>query len=267
MSSLDSLKPCSGAHSIKEATVTFFLVSKIMRPDAYQALLSGALRDRYQQFSPASQVQMKIGPIPTIINSELKVANNTGFKMVGFDAGQTSNAILGQNEFNRFFFSFHSLKYKGWTEFIDGVIGDAREISKVEPKFILAYSLQYLDEFVWEDNRSYDAKLFFRKSEYLPNDIFDSSILEYSLSLDKKYKDRVYLDRIAVNVNDQINRNKLITVIHNMTFVLKESELLPFDVLLGSSAFKENMDYAHNVNKDTLKAILTDEVCKKICLI
>ena len=91
--------------------------------------------------------------------------------------------------------------------------------------------------------------------------------MEYSLSLDKKYKDRAYLDRIAVNVNDQINRNKLITVIHNMTFVLKESELLPFDALLESPAFKENMDYAHNVNKDTLKAILTDEVCEMICLI
>lgn len=264
MPSLNSLKPCSGSHSIKEATVTFFLGSKIMRPDGYQKLLSGALKDRYQQFSPANQVQMKIGPI---INAELKVTNNTGFKMVGFDAGKTSKAILAQNEYNRFFFSFHSLKYEGWTKFIDGVVSDAKIISEVESKFILAYSLQYLDEFVWEDGNGYDAGLIFRESKYLPKDIFDSTILDYALNLDKTHNKRTYLDRISVNVSDLINSNKLITIIHSITFVIPESEVLLFDSLLDLPAFRENMDYAHKKNKETLEAILAEDVCKKINLI
>lgn len=262
ISPLSSLNPCFGIHSIKEATVSFFLASKIVKPEEYLTLLSGALKDRYQQFSPANQVQMKIGPI---VNTELKVTNNTGFRMVGFDAGKIANVILGQNELNRSFFSFHSLQYKDWTTFIENVISDAKIIGKQESKFIIAYSLQYIDEFIWRDNQ-YKANLFFKESKYLPDDIFDSNILEYSLSLDKKYREKTYLDRITINVNDQINHNKLISIIHNLTFLLNEKELLEFNKLLDLEDFRTNMNFAHDANKSTLRAILSNDVCNLINL-
>lgn len=255
------LKPCAGPHSIKEATISFFLASKILKPQEYQTLLSGKVLSDYQQFQIIKQIQVNLGAIN---NAQIQINNNIGFKIVKFEDGKESNVIQGINEENRFFFSFHSLKYTCWNDFFNKAKSDIENVGNVQNgHYAIAYSLQYIDEFEYTDSNFYDANDIFKKT-YLPDDAFKSSILDYSLNLDKTIEGKKYLDRIAINVRDIINRGKIISIIHNITFVLPEPEQLT--QLLHSDGFNHNMEIAHTENKNSIKSILTDQVCAKIGL-
>lgn len=259
MSNLDYLKPCSGPHSIKEATITFFLASKILMPQEYQKLLTDKRLSDYQQFQLIKQIQVNLG---NINNAQIQVNNNIGFKIVKFEDGKTANVIQGINEENRFFFSFHDLKYNCWNIFFKKATNDITFVSKIqEGHFAVAYSLQYIDEFEFTDGNLYNARDIFNDN-YLPDDVFNSSILDYSLNLDKKINEKKYLDRIAINVRDVINGSKVISIIHNITFILQEPVQLT--KLLEDPGFVTNMEIAHNENKKSLKNILTKAVCNKI---
>jgi len=260
MASIGNLHPILETHSIKEAVVTFFLASKIMKPISFKNLIESEFKDKFQQFDNVKQVQIKVSNKQ---NPEVREIEDTGFKFVQFLDGKAANIIQGMNEENRYFFSFHTLKYSNWTDFKDQFTSNAEIISNFQPgHYILAYSLHYIDEFIWDNNKDYDAKLIFKDSDYLPKDAFNSSVLEYNLNLDKKNENIKYFDRLVINISDKIDQ-KNIMISHNISFVIEEEPIL-FAELIKDVDFDKNIRFAHDANKMLLTNLLEEEVCKLI---
>ncbi|MBR2507658.1 MAG: hypothetical protein IKB70_12390 [Bacilli bacterium] len=262
MATLESLKPFSGEHSIKEAVVTFFLATKIIDPLSYKSLIETKFKEKFQSFNPIRQVQV-IFANPHKPEPETRMIEDNGFKFTSFKDGKIQNVIQGLNEANRYFFSFHSLIYSNWIEFRSFVIQCAKDIEEVQGgQYVVAYSLGYTDEFTW-DEADYDANLLFAKDGQVPDEFFTSRQFDYNLNAENKDKKQCF-DRISVRVSNQMNQ-KFISINHNITFVIDEKPIR-LNELIANSSFCENLEFAHDANKSRLKGILSQEVCTKIRL-
>ncbi|KAA6323672.1 hypothetical protein EZS27_026914 [termite gut metagenome] len=255
------LHPVSDKHSIKEAVITFFLASKIIKPESFRVLIEKDLKDSFHLFDEVKQIQVKPGnnQMP-----EVREIENTGFKFVGYSfGGKAAHIIQGINEENRSFYSFHTLDYKDWNSFKTQSKEHARILSiHQQGCYILAYGLHYIDEFIWDNSASYNAATIFNKSDYLPKDAFDSSILDYQINMDKKANEYIYFDRLAINVSDKMEQ-KSIVISHNISFMMdKDPQLL--DDLLEEPLLDSKLDFAHQCNKTLLRDLLTDHVCQLI---
>lgn len=262
MATLESLKPVSGEHSIKEAVITFFLATKIIDPLSYESLIETKFKEKFQSFSPIRQVQV-IFANPHKPEPETRMVEDNGFKFVSFKDGKVKNVIQGINEANRYFFSFHSLLYSNWEDFKTFVIECARDIEEVQGgQYVVAYSLGYTDEFCWNDV-DYDANLLFTKEKQVPAEFFTSKQFDYNLNAENNSKNQCF-DRISVRVGNKMDQ-KFISINHNITFVIDEKPIRLNDIIINPN-FLENLDFAHNSNKERLKGILSKEVCTKIQL-
>lgn len=262
MKKIDNLIPASETHSIKEAVITFFLANKIFAPKKYKSLMEDDFKDLFQQFETVKKVQLKMAPnLPQIQEIE-----DAGFNFVGFSDGKKSYIIQGINEENRSFYSFHSLKYTNWNEFLLSVKEHALSLLKVQKgSYIMAYSLNYNDVFYWKDKTNFDASIIFKKSGYLPDDIITASVVDYNLNLDKKRGGESYFDRIALKFQDRMTQ-KLISVSHNITFITEKEPVPLDDAVKEGSEVLEKLDYAHSSNKELLRNIFQPEVIEKIHL-
>lgn len=264
MNSLDNLILASKEHSIKEAVITFFLANRIFQPKKYSFLMENDFRGVFQQFELVQKVLLKVThSSPQIQEQEIEDA---GFNFVKFDNGKKAYIIRGINEENRNFYSFHSLKYTKWDDFISSVQKYVLSLLKIQKgSYIMAYSLNYNDEFYWKDKQCFDANLIFKKSDYIPEDILKASVLDYNLNLNKENDGNSYFDRIAIKFQDKITQ-KVISVGHNITFIT-ERDPIPLDEAVESkSKVLERLNYAHSSNKSFLRGILQEEVIEKIHL-
>ena len=263
MASIHSLTPISEAHSIKEAVITFFLASKLFKPERYNSLLNSDFKDDFRQFEIVKRLQIKMQPG----SSEIREVEDAGFKFVGFDtSGRKSKVIQGINEDNRSFFSFHSLQYSDWKDFSSSVKNHASSLTNIQKGlYVMAYSLHYIDEFNWSDKNDFDAGLIFKDSEYIPKDIRNASILDYNMNLDKKDNGKNYFDRLGIKFQDQMTQ-KLITISHNITFITEQDPILLEDAVKDNNMVISNLEYAHDKNKNLLRDILKDEVLVMIKL-
>lgn len=264
MNSLDNLILASERHSIKEAVITFFLANKIFNPKKFSSLMETEFKGTFQQFELVNKLQIKVVP-----NSpDIREIENVGFNFVKFEEGRKSYIIQGINEENRTFYSFHALKYTNWKEFISTVQKYVMNLLKIQKgSYIMAYSLNYTDEFYWNDINHFDAKLILKNSKYIPQNVLDASVLDYNLNLDKKNQENGYnyFDRIAIKFQNKMTQ-KVISIGHNITFVT-DTDPIPLDDAVGDgSDVLKQLKFAHDCNKSFLKDTLTEEVIKRINL-
>lgn len=257
---LSSLHPVSQKHSIKEAVITVFLVSKIMKPKDYGELIQNDFKTIFQQFETISQTQIKVE------NQNLSVQqhDDAGFKFVRYDdQGKPSEVLRGLNEENRYFFSFHSFDYENWSSFKSFFLKYIDILIKFQPGlFAQAYSLLYLDEFEWDNREEYKSEVIFNKeSEFLPRDFFNSDNVIYNINLEKEKNGVRYSDRLDIAITDKLLK-KNILVSHNQTFMM--SDMIRLDFLLTEDKFNTALDEAHKDNKKLLTDILVEEVCSLI---
>lgn len=256
---LTNLQPISKEHSIKEAVLTVFLASKIMKPKDYGQLINSDLKSEFQQFEALSQTQIKLEQQNVTIQQQ----EDAGFKFVGFNNGKPAKILRGMNEENRYFFSFHCFDYGQWSSFKQKFLEFVRILDKFQPGcFVQAYSLLYIDEFNWIDTKGYSSEFIFNKhSEFLPKDFFNSKNVVYNINMEKEIDGNKCSDRLDVIVTDKLV-NKNIIVSHNQTFEL--SEINKITALIGEQSFAAVLNKAHIRNKDLLKDVLIADVCKLI---
>lgn len=262
MNPLDNLILASKEHSIKEAVITFFLANRIFHPKKYCSLMENDFREVFQQFELVQKVQLKVTPS----SPQIQEIEDAGFNFIKFDEGKKAYIIQGINEENRNFYSFHCLKYTKWNDFISSVQKYALSLLKIQKgSYIMAYSLNYNDEFYWKDKQCFDASLLFKQSDYIPKDILKASVLDYNLNLDKENDGNSYFDRIAIKFQDKITQ-KVISVGHNVTFITEHDPIPLDEAVENNSKVLEKLNYAHSSNKSFLREILQEEVLEKIHL-
>ncbi len=265
---LANLKPISGSHSIKEAVLTLFLASKIIRPNEYEHLITekGVLDEDFQHFEVLNATHIKVEGINVNIQQE----GNAGFKFTGFNKGKPDKLLRGMNEENRFFYSFHLFNYKNWQVFKDDFIKYIRILDSHQPgTYVQAYSLTYLDEFIWDNNseksNEYSTELVFnRDSDFLPAHFFEPENIIYAVDSESIENNNRYSSRIDIAITDKILA-KNIAISHNQTVMLPS--VIEINKLIESVEFSSDLDSAHDKNKSILKSILTEEVCRKINII
>lgn len=260
MSVSNNLVPISGDHSIKEAVLTVFLASKILKTKDFGALMGNGFKGVFSQFEPIETNKI------TFENQNLSIIGepDAGFKFVKFNnQGKQSEVLRGINEENRFFISFHSLDYKGWTSFRDNFMDYLQKLNTFRPgNFVKAYSLSYLDQFDWIQKETYEASKMFREdSKYLPKVFFETKDTSYNYGNLKKEDDgTTYSDQLLINISDKII-GKDITINHNKAATFNDVIMLG-DLL--KDKFRTDLDRVHESNKEVLKDLLQNEVCLKI---
>lgn len=265
----NGLRTCAKNHAIKEAIITFFVLPKIINPEKYSNLLENGqpLSGLYQKYEPIKQVEIKIGQgASTNIIKEYK---NEGFKLISFRDGQTSDVIQGLNQPNRGLFTFNTVNYKKWKEYYENAISAAKHIASVNsntPYMVTAYNLTFIDEFYYEDKNKYKGiDIFNKNSINLPENILEAKFADYNLNIGKDNNEKPYIENILLRVIDEVDK-KTIQITNAITFVIDNNPTV-LSSILKDRIFQENLDFAHEENKNMLKDILNTDVCKAIKLI
>jgi uncharacterized protein (TIGR04255 family) len=270
MALTDKVRPINDKHSIREAVISLFLANPIIKPERFKDLIETDFKTIFQQFEPLSQVQFQFkNQIGLPVNvSPPEILNNIGFKFTSFSGGQPVRVLQGLNDKlnNRTFISYHALNYMRWAPFFEDYLHTVSSISKyTQDIFITAISLHYIDQFLWIGNSSVDLNLIFNKNaDSIPKDFFTTTINNYSIvsekAIDPKGK---YLDRLEITVDNIIRPS--ITISHNVTQPL--TEIIDLRNLLENEDFKSILTKAHLHNKDFLKNLLSEPICKMINLL
>lgn len=254
------LKPVSEKHSVKEAVITLFLANPIIKPERFEVLIKDKFKDKFQKFEKVNQVQFQFkgnegGAFETTPPSILE---NVGFKFQRFEDGKTVTALQGLNEPLRNFISYHSLDYLDWDLFFPDFKNVLTEVANFHSEiFVNAFSLHYIDEFVWDSDEEIEpTHVFNEKSSLLPNEFFSCQLNNYQLTTVKNDKFK-YFDRLEIQVEDR--PKKFITISHNVIHNLNDNFALKN--LLESPDLQDMLNHAHLLNKKTLVSILTKEVC------
>lgn len=260
MDNLSALQPFAGQHSIREAVITAFLVSKIVKPEKFKELLTTELKNDFIQFEPTNQIQFKFDNNQATLNQ----IPNIGFTFTNYNEGNRAEVLRGINEENRQYFSFHSLDYKNWEDFQKKFIKYVNILNEFQPNFIQAFSLHYIDEFNWENIETFKTSNIFQKpSDHLPNDFYDSKNCDLDINLQKTDHTQEYFDRLTINIADKLNKKNII-ISHNSSISL--SDTIKLGEYINSTSFQELLQRAHERNKQLLKDILTNGVCNRINL-
>ncbi|MBK7375841.1 MAG: TIGR04255 family protein [Chitinophagaceae bacterium] len=269
MSSLiEKIKPFSGRHSIKEATISTFLVNQIIKPERFQKLIETTFKNKFKQFTTLEQVQVQIQKKgeASIVNTN--TVKNTGFRFSGFnEKGKNTIVFQGLNEERRKFLSFHYLEYNTWAEFykdysetIVDFTGAAEDLL-----FVNSFSLQYVDVFNWTGTTDeFIADLIFnRSSQILPAKFFESKFSRtYLLTIEQEFEGLKFLDRIEIKIENKILPE--ITISHNVAHQLDNEQEL--SSLVKESNFNKMLTIAHRRNKETLGDILNEDIKRLINL-
>jgi uncharacterized protein (TIGR04255 family) len=261
----DKVKPVNSNHSIKEAVIGLFLANPIVKPERFKELIENEFKDIFQQFEPIIQLQFELkaqNRTMSRLNIERKeMMDNVGFKFTSFEKGAQTKILQGQNDNanQRTFISYHTLNYTRWEIFFNDFLKIITSISNFSNDiFLTAFSLHYVDEFLWLDNNSIDLNLVFNKeANSIPRDFFNASVKNYSIVTEReKGENKKYIDRLEIIVNNLIKPS--ITISNNITQTF--TEVVSLKELLPTSEFKNTLDEAHQHNKDFLKNLLTEEV-------
>ena len=257
------LKPVSDKHSVKEVVITLFLANPIIKPERFEALIKDKFKDKFQKFEKVNQVQFQLKGKEggSIESTPPSILENVGFKFQRFEEGKMVTALQGVNELLRNFISYHSLDYLDWDLFLPDFKIVLIEVANFHPElFVNAFSLHYIDEFVWDSDEEIEPKnIFNENSTLLPKEFFSCQLNNYQLTTVKKDK-FVYFDRLEIQVEDR--PKKFITISHNVIHNLNDN--IALNNLVESTDLKDMLDHAHLLNKKTLVSILTNEVCDLI---
>lgn len=261
---IEKIRPISGNHSIKEAVISVFLANPLIKPERFGQLIESNFKDFFQQFEHVHQFAFEIRNDPSGIRNFPGPSEVVGFRFLSFEKGARKRVLQGINEQQRSFLSYHSFIYDSWSRFYEDSVKCFQGITELQSDiFINAFSLHYIDEFLWIDpaNPIDVGTLFRRDTRYIPSEFFQSSQTTYAL-VTERVLDAVtkYFDRLEIVVDSKIR--PLIRVSHNITQPLKEPKTLK--ELLQLEDFGRILTLAHTHNKELLKDVLTKDVARLI---
>ncbi len=264
---IEKIHPISGKHSIKEATISLFLVNQIIKPERFQKLIETSYKGNFQQFAEVEQLQVEIQNKNAESTVNTNTRKNIGFRFFGFnDKGKTTKVFQGINEDERKFISFHCLDYLTWQNFYDDFIDTVKKLSLEHNElFAHSFSLQYVDVFNWSGIiTDFQAALFFNeKSQTLPLKFFSSKFSRtYLLTIEEEFEGLKFFDRIEVRLENKLIPE--ITISHNIAHQLDTEQDLA--TLINTEQFIKMLKIAHKRNKEILGDILTVEIKNRINL-
>jgi len=254
-----TISPINKDHSIKEAVISLFLASPIIKPERFQQLIENDFKDKFQEFENVNQLEFQfqniVGSPPTL---NQQVLPNAGFRFLAFEKGINVKVLQGINEKARSFVSYHSLNYTRWKQFYEDYSNVISTISKFHPEFfVTAFSLHYIDQFLWLSEKEIDLDNIFNKDvNYIPNEFFNSSVNNYSIITEKDLDGYSHIDRLEINIERKVR--PMITVSHNVTRPL--NDVIQLKDLLVEDKFSKILNACHLHNKEVLFEILTPEV-------
>lgn len=184
--------------------------------------------------------------------------------MIAFRNGCTSEVIQGLSQPRQSLLTFNTVNYENWHKFFSESIDSAKIIAQFQPVYVVrAFSLMFIDEFYFENDAAYKPELLFSSaSGNLPKGIFNSDFVDYNLNLHRHSGDRNFLENISIKVFSE-NQKKTIRITENIIFIINP---MPMVDLLASTGLREQLDFIHEENKNTLRDILVPEVSKMIGL-
>ncbi len=262
------LKPFSSNHSIREAVISVFLATPIIKPERFQKLIQEGFVQDFQLYENVNSVEIELKAL-TEGAYEQKSQNlgNVGFKFIGFNEGKVSRIIQGVNEKSRTFISYHSFVYKRWDDFLDEYLRFMKILSSVQNDlFINAVSIHYVDQFKWISNSPINLAVVFNdKAKYMSKAFLESTgPTNFIFTTQKNDDNFVYIDRLEIKIDDKKSRD--ITISHNITKQLDDFKNLD-SLLQGNSEYFMNiLAELHKYNKLILSDILNSEVKRLINL-
>ncbi len=264
MATKGSLHTFKDSHSVKEAVMSFTVAPQIQDPHSYGKLLESgqSLADTYHRFEPVKTVEVRMDINP--INTQYKSITDSGFKLIAFKNGKTTNIIQGLNQPNSGVFTFNTLNYSRWSEFAPFALGSAKKIAAHNPNYkVLSFGLLFIDEFYFDDVNNYvPEQLFNKTSKNLPQGLFDSAFMDYNLVMRRKKENKLYQENVSIKIFDE-GIKKTIRIIENISF-----QIQPFNFveLLNTPDLPSHMDFIHKENKSILIDILNPAVSNLIGL-
>jgi uncharacterized protein (TIGR04255 family) len=275
MNNLDSLIPINQqkGHSIKEVVFAIFLVQPIVRLEKFKNI-DNFKTVKFQKIQDMQSMSIQFMPLQN--DMPKRDVKNTGLQFIEFDNTGTAprNILQISNEPNKTVISFHTFDYTRWIEYKSLIFSVLEEIKNVNTGlYISAFSLTYVDSFLWKEDSTIPLREVFRQTEgFIPSNVLESEDA-FVFSLNKVSKSKIapicdFTDKteITANANFTKNNNRLLTVSHSITPILGEVEIL--DILLQNNhtILSDLMEFAHTANKVRLKQLFVDEVTEKIKL-
>lgn len=264
MANKGSLHTIKESHSVKEAVMSFTVIPQIQDPNSYGKLLEAGqpLDGTYHRFEPVKTVEVRMDI--NLINTQYKTIKDSGFKLIAFKDGKTTNIIQGLNQPNSGVFTFNTVNYSRWSDFAPSAISAAKKIAEHNPNYkVCSFGLLFIDEFYFDEVNNYVAEQLFNiKSKNLPQGLFDSAVMDYNLVMRRNKEDKLYQENVSIKIFDE-GKKKTIRIIENITF-----QIQPFNFvnLLNSPVLRQHMDFIHKENKAILIDVLNPEVSNLIGL-
>lgn len=264
MATKGSLHTFKDSHSVKEAVMSFTVSPQIQDPHSYGKLLKTgqSLANTYHRFEPVKTVEVKMDINP--INTQYKTVTDSGFKLIAFKDGKTTNIIQGLNQPNSGVFTFNTVNYSRWSDFKSFTLDSAKKIAAHNPNYkVLSFGLLFIDEFYFDNLNNYiPEQLFNTTSKNLPQGLFDSAFMDYNLVMRRNKEDKLFQENISIKIFDEDNK-KSIRIIENIAFQIQPYN---FVELLNNAVLHSHLDFIHKENKSILIDILNPEVSNLIGL-
>ena len=210
MANIGHLHTYKEAHSIKEAVISFTVTPQIQNPGEYQKLLADGkpLASIYQRFEPVKTVEVQMNM--NALGPQYNVKHDSGFKMIGFKNGSATDVIQGLNQPNVGIFTFNTVNYIGWQNFYSQAIDSATRIVEFNPNYqVRSFNVLFIDEFYFVENAYQPDELFRRGSKNLPEGIFDSSVIDYNLVMQREKEKKYYQEEMSIKVFDETGKKTI----------------------------------------------------------
>ena len=265
MNDISNLKTFTKNHSLSEAVFTIFLAQEILKPERFEVLLQSELNE-FHEFGHniAQNINIRIDQL------ELEEREIDGFVFRKYEAGKVAWAIVSKNKPVPYI-AIHCLNYDRWIPFTTKVESYLKALANFQKDlFIKAFGLNNIDQFYWISKSYPDLEIIFRTdSELLPKKFFESKE-EFTYTIKQTFHksddvDGKYVDRVDVFAKNLATNNINIGVIHNVIKQLDAS--IEIKKLIDEFSKTPNpLDWAHQLNKTTLKKLLTQSVVDLIKL-
>jgi len=249
-------------HSVKEAVVAFFVQGMLSDAERFRALVDELGYNSFDVINNNNiQLTLRDARLQNVTKSVAK-----GFRMSKFTNGNMSDAIQSINQGNQLF-TFNSLYYNCWSEFKENVEKCAKGVCGIEDHPVVAFSLQYIVEFMTEGETKYDAKeIFNTDSSFLSRDFFSAYNVNYKMSLEQHDDNNGRYNQDTAIVVKHVGNHAMVTLTNSFTFVTDDEPVL-MSQLIRDKSFHSRLESAHTKIKQTLADVLSRDMCKRINLV
>lgn len=254
------LKPVKEQHSIARVQATIFFAQAYPRPDYLFELLSSDAKE-YQKKTIMHSREIELS------DNQLNVTKDSpnGFVFENFDNnGKLSSLLIFENDdkTGKSKLIIEEREYSKWTEFLDLVVNSLNLFQSKVSFFIEAISLNYLDEFIWNNNQIIDIDSIFKKdNEYINSKFKESynSNLNFT-TLVKINEDNVdfFEEKLEIITNNDLKR---IQINHVNATKLLQSKVLSNNEI---EELKKYFEKSHAKNKEILISLLSDQTLQTI---